>query len=195
MLESEQLIRCEWCLGDELYISYHDNEWGKPLHEDRKLFEFLTLEGAQAGLSWLTILKRRDGYRLAFDNFDINKIVNYNEQKITELIQDIGIVRNKLKILSTIENARASLKLIEEFGSLDKYFWDYTNQKTINMHDSSRDISKVANDISVEISKDLRKRGFNFIGPTICYAFIQAIGMINDHQINCYRYKELSGLK
>ncbi len=172
-------------------IEYHDLEWGVPVHDDFKLFEFLTLEGAQAGLNWLTILKKRPGYRVAFDNFDIEKIAGYDNKKIKKLLADSGIIRNRLKINSTIRNAAAALNIQQEFGSLDAYIWQFvggismnTTGKTINEIPSVTPESEV-------MSKDLVKRGFKFVGPIICYAFMQAVGMVNDHTVDCFRYKEL----
>ena len=183
--------RCEWCGDDPIYFDYHDNEWGIPLHDDRLLFEFLILEGAQAGLSWITILKKRENYRTAFDNFDIEKIAKYNEQDIATLLDNAGIVRNKLKINSAIKNANGAIKLKEESGSLDAYFWGFVDGKTIQNSFKAMNELPAKTDIAEKMSKDLKKRGFNFVGPTICYAFMQAIGMVNDHTIDCYRYTEL----
>lgn len=186
--------RCEWCGSDSLYISYHDNEWGVPVHDDRLLFEFLVLEGAQAGLSWLTILKKRENYRKAFSYFDCEKIVEYGDTDVARLLSDAGIVRNRLKIESVIKNARGVLGIKEEFGSLDSYFWRYVEDAPIqNMWKTMADLP-VETEISKAMSKDLKKRGFNFVGPTICYAFMQAVGMVNDHTVDCFRYKEIKGL-
>lgn len=179
--------RCEWAVSD-LMIAYHDREWGVPVHDDRTLFEFLTLEGAQAGLSWEIVLKKRDAYRLAFDNFDINKIAAYGSEKVSELLVNPGIIRNRLKILSTIGNARAALEIIEEFGSLDGYLWAFVGgQPLVNSPATLRDIP-VKTEISEVMSKDLRKRGLKFVGSTICYAFMQAVGLVNDHTIDCFRH-------
>jgi DNA-3-methyladenine glycosylase I len=184
-------IRCEWCLGEEIYKKYHDKEWGVPLHSDRKLFEFLILEGAQAGLSWITVLKKRKAYREAFDNFDFNKIANYKEAKIKALLNNAGIIRNQLKIRATVKNAKAYIQIRREFGTFNKYIWQFTDGKTIhNKWKSLKEIPAETN-ISQAMSKDLKKRGFTFVGPTICYAFMQATGMVNDHVVSCYRYKEL----
>ncbi len=188
---STEIIRCSWAGDDPLYCEYHDNEWGVPLHDDRMLFEFLILEGAQAGLSWITILRKRENYRKAFDNFDPNVIVNYTQEKIDELILNEGIIRNKLKITSVIKNAKAFLEVQKEFGSFDKYIWSFTDGKTIQ--NSWKNLSEVpaSTQLSELMSKDLKKRGFKFVGPTICYAFMQATGMVNDHTRDCFCYKEL----
>lgn len=180
--------RCKWCLSDPLYIKYHDEEWGVPVHDDRKLFEFLILEGAQAGLSWITILKKRENYRNAFDGFDPEKIVKYDERKIAELLNNEGIVRNRLKIQSTIGNAKAFLKTVEEFGTFDKYIWQFVDGKTmLNKFNKHEEIpAKTAQ--SDAMSKDLKKRGFKFVGSTICYAFMQAVGMVNDHTKDCWKF-------
>ena len=179
-------IRCEWCLADQQYIDYHDQEWGVPLHDDQKLFEMLILEGAQAGLSWYTILKKRAGYRVAFDDFDAERIARYDQTKVDELLQNPGIVRNKLKIISTITNARAYLKVQEEFGSFDRYIWQFTNHQTIVNHPQQLSDVPVKTKESDAMSKDLKKRGFKFVGSTICYAFMQAVGMVDDHVVGCW---------
>lgn len=187
-----EVKRCGWCLGDPLYEKYHDQEWGVPLHNDRKLFEFLVLEGFQAGLSWITILRKRENFRKAFDDFDFEKIAAYSDSKIDSLMKDTGIIRNKLKIRSTITNARAFLKIREEFGSFNKYIWDFVEGKTIQ--NKWRDKSQVpaSTPLSDKISKDLKKRGFKFVGSTIIYSHMQATGMVNDHEVFCFRHKELS---
>jgi len=182
--------RCDWA-KDEPNISYHDKEWGRPEHDDQKLFEFLILEGAQAGLSWVTILKRRDGYRKAFSNFDPKKIAKYNEKKISELLLDESIVRNRLKITSAINNAKQFLKVQKEFGSFDEYLWEFVDYKPIRNKFQKLSNLPTSTKISEKLSKDLKKRGFNFVGPTICYAFMQAIGMVNDHTVDCFRNKKL----
>ncbi|WP_174731885.1 DNA-3-methyladenine glycosylase I [Mesobacillus harenae] len=180
--------RCGWVNSDPLYIDYHDQEWGVPIYDDRLLFEFLNLEGAQAGLSWYTILKKRENYRLAFDQFDAEKIVKYDDQKIAELLINEGIVRNRLKINAVISNAAAYLRTIEEFGSFSTYIWSFVNGKPIlNEYVSLTDVPATT-PISDKLSKDLKKRGFKFVGPTICYAFMQAVGMVNDHLVSCYCY-------
>jgi len=182
--------RCGWAKND-LARSYHDVEWGVPLHDDRALFEFLILEGAQAGLSWDIVLRKRENYRKAFDNFDAEKIASYDQKKIAELLQNEGIVRNRLKITSTVRNAREFLKIKEEFGAFDSYIWRFVDDKPIV--NTWKSISEVPARTSVSdtMSKDLRKRGFNFVGSTICYAFMQACGLVNDHLISCFRYSKV----
>ena len=183
--------RCEWCGTDPLYVKYHDEEWGVPLHDDNGLFEFLILEGAQAGLSWLTILRKRDNYRNAFHGFDPQKIARYSETDVRRLLTDPGIVRNRLKIESTVRNARGVLAIREEFASLDSFIWRYVDfQPRQNAWRSQAELpARTA--LSDRMSKDLKKRGFNFVGSTICYAFMQAVGMVNDHVVNCFRYDEV----
>ncbi len=180
--------RCDWAKND-LAIQYHDAEWGVPQHDDRKLFEFLILEGAQAGLSWDTILRKRENYRAAFDDFDYKKIALYDEAKKAELLQNEGIIRNRLKIASAVQNANAFLKIQKEFGSFDKYIWNFVDGKPIV--NSWKNLSEVpaSTAISDAMSKDLKKRGFNFVGSTIMYAFMQACGLVNDHLVSCFRYK------
>ncbi|MEH7493033.1 DNA-3-methyladenine glycosylase I [Neobacillus niacini] len=182
--------RCGWVNQDPLYIDYHDHEWGVPVYDDRLLFEYLNLEGAQAGLSWYTILKKRENYRKAFDFFDPKIIISYDEKKIEELLQNEGIVRNKLKVNAVITNAKAFLKVKEEFGSFSEYIWSFVDGKPINNH--FKDLSEVpaTTEISDRLSKDLKKRGFKFVGSTICYAFMQATGMVNDHVEKCFCYLE-----
>jgi DNA-3-methyladenine glycosylase I len=184
--------RCEWGNKSELYKKYHDQDWGVPLHDDTRLFEFLILEGAQAGLSWETILKKRDGYIDAFDQFDAEKIAKYSNDKIESLLQNPNIIRNRLKVNSTVLNAKLFLDVQKEFGSFDTYIWQFTNGKTIQ--NSVRKMSDLPANTSESdaMSKDLKKRGFKFIGSTICYAFMQATGMVNDHTIDCFRYRELT---
>ncbi|PLX77506.1 MAG: DNA-3-methyladenine glycosylase I [Desulfuromonas sp.] len=184
--------RCQWCGDDPLYIAYHDKEWGVPVHDDRLLFEFLVLEGAQAGLSWITILNKRENYRKAFKNFEIAKVAAFTEEDVACLLNDPGIVRNRLKIRSAIRNAKAALALQQEFGSLDSYFWRFVDGRPIQNSFKSLDEIPAKTDISDTLSKDLKKRGFNFVGSTICYAFMQATGMVNDHIIDCFRYKQLN---
>jgi DNA-3-methyladenine glycosylase I len=184
--------RCEWSTQDPLYIRYHDEEWGVPVHDDRLIFEFLVLEGAQAGLSWLTILKRREGYRAAFDQFDPQQVAQYDQSKIAELLTDTGIIRNRRKIESAVTNARAFLEVQREFGSFDRYIWSFVGGKpVINAWKSLADIPAQTVE-SVTLSKDLVRRGFKFVGPTICYAHMQATGMVNDHVVDCFRYAELA---
>ena len=184
--------RCEWCGINPLYVAYHDNEWGIPVHDDRHLFEMLILEGAQAGLSWLTILKKRENYRKAFHDFDYERIASYTSRDVRRLLDDAGIVRNRLKIESTVKNARVTLVIIEEFGTLDSFVWRYVDGIPIqNKWKTMAEIPpKTA--LSDAMSRDLKKRGFNFVGSTICYAFMQAVGMVNDHTTDCFRYKEIS---
>ncbi|MBE7550715.1 MAG: DNA-3-methyladenine glycosylase I [Anaerolineales bacterium] len=183
--------RCDWVGADPLYLAYHDQEWGVPLHDDRRLFEMLILEGAQAGLSWITILRKRDTYRQAFDNFEAVKIAGYNERKIETLLANPGIVRNRRKVEAAILNARACLAVQQEFGSFDAYIWQFVGgQPRQNAWRTLAEIP-VQTPESEEMSKDLLKRGFKFVGPTICYAFMQATGLVNDHLVNCFRYKEM----
>ena len=195
MVTKNIITRCSWCGTDPLYADYHDQEWGVPVHDDRKLFEFLILEGAQAGLSWLTILRKRENYRIAFHGFDPKKIAKYADKDVQRLLLDPGIVRNRLKIESTIRNARGVLKIIDEFGSLDKYFWSFVDYKPIQNTWSSLSKLPASTEMSDKLSKDLKKRGFNFIGTTICYSFMQAVGMVNDHVVDCFRHKEVKGIK
>jgi len=183
--------RCDWANRSELEQSYHDHEWGVEIHDDRTLFEFLVLEGAQAGLSWSTILRKREGYRRAFDNFDARKISNYSEKTVSRLLANPGIIRNRLKINAAITNARAFLQVQKEFGSFDCYIWQFVNGRPIrNSWRTMTDIPASTPE-SEDMSKDLKKRGFKFVGPTICYAFMQAVGMVNDHVVDCFRHKEL----
>ena len=183
------VIRCEWAT-EEPNLSYHDKEWGKPEHDDQKLFEFLILEGAQAGLSWITILKRREGYRKAFSNFDVKKVAKYNQKQIDKLLKDESIIRNRLKVNSAVNNARQFLKVQQEFGTFDKYIWSFVNNKPIkNKFKKLLDLP-ASTLISEKMSTDFKKRGFNFVGPTICYALMQAIGMVNDHTSGCFRYQK-----
>ena len=181
--------RCEWA-KDEPNITYHDKEWGRPQHNDQKLFEFLILEGAQAGLSWTTILKRRDGYRKAFSNFDAQKVSQYSQKHVQKLLKDESIIRNKLKINAAINNAKQFLKIQQEFGSFDKYLWGFVNHKPIKNKFKKLSDLPASTEISEKLSKDLKKRGFTFVGPTICYALMQAIGMVNDHTSDCYLFKK-----
>ena len=187
--------RCEWANKSELEQSYHDHEWGVELHDDRSLFEFLVLEGAQAGLSWSTILKKREGYRKAFDHFDARKIARYSKADVSRLLTNSEIIRNRLKINSAITNARAFLQIQKEFGSFDKYIWQFVNGKPVrNAWKRLTDIPSSTPE-SDAMSKDLIKRGFKFTGTTICYAFMQAVGMVNDHVVDCFRYRELKNNK
>lgn len=190
---ADNKVRCEWVNGgNQLYHDYHDKEWGVPVHDDRTLFEFLTLEAAQAGLSWATILNKREGYRKAFDNFNIEKVAKYSDKKIAKLLENPDIVRNKLKVNATVVNARKILEVQKEFGSFDAYIWQFVDGKTIqNKCKSLKDVPG-STPLSDEMSKVLKKRGFKFIGTTICYAFMQAVGMVNDHTVDCFCFSKLS---
>jgi DNA-3-methyladenine glycosylase I len=183
--------RCKWAGTDPIYVAYHDTEWGIPLHDDHKLFEFLILDGAQAGLSWITILKKRQNYRLAFDGFNPNKVARYDSRKINRLLSDRGIIRNRLKIEAAVQNARSFLGIQKEFGSFDAYIWQFVGGKTLkNQWKTISEIPAYSAE-SQAMSNDLKKRGFKFVGPTICYAFMQAAGMVNDHTVECFRYSEV----
>ncbi len=186
--------RCDWLTINKIYIEYHDKEWGVPVYDDRKLFEMLILEGAQAGLSWLTILKRRKTYQQAYDNFDPYKIVKWDSAKINKLLNDKGVIRNKLKIESAKINALAYLNVVEEFGDFRKFIWSFTGEAPIQNSWKSLDEIPATTKESDRMSKELRKRGFKFVGSTICYAFMQAIGMVNDHTTTCFRHKEIKKL-
>lgn len=188
-------IRCAWCGSDPLYIAYHDQEWGQPSHDDRHLFEMLILEGAQAGLSWLTILRKRQNYRKAFDNFDVAVVARYTDHDVKRLLADAGIVRNRLKIEAAIRNAQGVLQIREEYGTLDAFLWRYVEGVPLqNAWKSMVEIpAKTA--LSDQMGRDLKNWGFNFVGSTICYAFMQAVGMVNDHVVDCYRYGELRQLR
>ena len=190
------IYRCKWCGTDELYIKYHDEEWGKPVYDDKMLFEFLVLEGAQAGLSWITILRRREGYRKAFADFDVQKVAKFTEADAERLIQDEGIIRNRLKINSTIKNAQLFIAIQQEFGSFADYIWAYLPNKKPIVNDFKNGGIPVSIEISDAIAKDMKKRGFKFFGTTICYAFMQATGMVNDHVIGCIaRYEPVPSQK
>ncbi len=185
------LKRCDWCLSHPLYIAYHDEEWGVPVPDDRLLYEHLVLDGAQAGLSWFTILAKRENYRTAFDRFDAQKVARYNAAIVARLLENPGIVRNRLKIESAITNAKAFLKTQEEFGTFDRYLWQFTDGKTkVNKWKSLKEIPPTSRE-SDAMSKDLKSRGFKFVGSTICYAFMQASGLVNDHLVSCFRHKEV----
>lgn len=191
-MAKKEIIRCDWCKGSELMMNYHDEEWGTPLHDDRKHFEFIILDGFQAGLSWSTIINKRNNFRKAFDNFDPKKVAKYDEDKIAELLENPGIVRNKLKVHSAVTNAKAFLAVQKEFGTFDKYIWQFTGGKTLkNSRASMKEIPAKTKE-SDAMSKDLLKRGFKFVGSTICYAYMQAAGMVNDHVVTCHRYKTVS---
>jgi len=193
-MASKTKRRCEWGTVSQLYIDYHDNEWGVPIHDDRTLFEFLILECAQAGLSWETVLKKRENYRKAFSNFDPVKVSRYGDKKVEALMGNKGIIRNRLKITSAINNAKRFLEVRKEFESFDTYIWQFVNGKPItNRFKSIQEIPATTKE-SDAMSKDLKKRGFTFVGPTICYAHMQATGMVNDHIVGCFRYKEIKAL-
>lgn len=187
-------VRCQWAGEDPLYVAYHDTEWGVPVHDDRLLFEFLILEGAQAGLSWITILRKRDNYIKAFDGFDPDIVAGYGSKKIEALLKNEGIVRNRLKVGAAVANAAAFIKVREEFGGFDEYIWSFVGGRPINnAWKSAADIPAETKE-SLAMSRDMKKRGFRFVGPTICYAFMQAVGMVNDHTVDCFRYNEIKRL-
>ncbi len=182
---------CDWCGTEEIYVDYHDKDWGVPVHDDRLHFEMIILDGAQAGLSWITILKRRESYRKAFDNFDVLKVSRYSSKKIEKLLTNTSIIRNRLKVNSAVQNARSFLKIQKEFGSFDKYIWQFVNHKTIQNKWKKMSELPAKTAQSDAMSKDLKKRGFSFVGSTICYAYMQAAGLVNDHTLGCFRYKEV----
>ncbi len=186
-------VRCAWAGDDPLYVAYHDLEWGVPVHDDRLLFEFLVLEGAQAGLSWITILRKRENYRRAFEGFDPRRVARYGPDEVAALLADAGIVRNRLKIESAVANARAVLEVAEKFGSFDAYLWRFVDGAPIRNAWRSLAELPAASEESRAMSKDLLRRGFRFVGPTICYALMQAVGMVNDHTVDCFRHAELGG--
>lgn len=190
----KQKCRCAWCGDDPLYCEYHDTEWGVPLFDEQKLFEFLILEGAQAGLSWITVLRKRENYRKAFDNFDVQKIARYTPAKIEKLMQDPGIIRNRLKIESAIQNAKALLTMKENGEDFSELLWSFVNYEPIQNKLRGMQDAVATSSVSDAMSKSLKKKGFNFVGSTICYAFMQACGMVNDHAVDCYRHKECLGL-
>jgi DNA-3-methyladenine glycosylase I len=191
----KEKTRCSWCHGVDIYIDYHDNEWGVPVHDDRELFEMLMLEGAQAGLSWITVLKKREGYRKAFDNFDAKKVAKYTDRKLEKLRENPAIIRNKLKIASARTNAKLFLEAQKEFGSFDQYIWQFVGGKPIkNKFEEMTDVPATTPE-SDAMAKDLKKRGFKFVGSTICYAYMQACGMVNDHITNCHKWKTVNRLK
>ncbi len=185
--------RCPWAGDDPLYIAYHDHEWGVPVHDDRTLFEYLVLDGAQAGLSWITILRKRENYRRAFDGFDPQKVAAYDERKIATLLADAGIVRNRLKIEAAVQNARAFLAVQQAYGSFDAFIWDFVDGRV--QHNAWQELSQIPahTPTSARMSAELKRRGFRFVGPTICYAFMQAAGLVNDHLVTCFRYEQLGG--
>ena len=186
-MTKSNLIRCAWVSDDPLYVAYHDREWGVPVHDDRTLYEFLILEGAQAGLSWITILKKRENYRRALDGFDVHKIARYDAAKVRALLADPGIVRNRLKIAATIQNAKSFLEVQKEFGGFDAYLWKFIGGKPILIDWKTNAATPTKTPQSDLMSKDLAKRGFKFVGSTICYAYMQAVGMVNDHSADCFR--------
>ena len=185
----EAKTRCGWCEKDDLYRNYHDNEWGKPVYDDATIFEFLILETFQAGLSWYTVLAKRENFRSAFDNFDLNKVAKYSDKKMAELTENSGIIRNKLKIKATVTNAQAFIKVQEEFGSFSKYIWGFVDGKPIDNQPKTLSEVKATTPISDALSKDMKKRGFKFVGSTVIYAHMQATGMVNDHVMNCFTRK------
>lgn len=188
-VEMPQSTRCEWVSSDPLYIEYHDKEWGVPVHDDRKMFEFLLLEGMQAGLSWITILRKRENFRKAFDNFDAKKIAKYDKKRLAKLMNDVGIIRNRLKIEAAVANAKAFLKVQKEFGSFSRYMWQFVSGKPkVNRWKTIKEIPATSRE-SDAMTKDLKKRGFKFVGSTVCYAHMQATGMVNDHILTCFRKK------
>ena len=193
MSMSDSKTRCPWCLGSDAYVAYHDEEWGAPVHDDRTLFELLILEGAQAGLSWSTILGKRDNYRKAFDNFDARRIARYSDRKVARLLADAGIVRNRLKISAAIQNAEAFLAVQKEFGSFDRYLWRFAGGNPRQNRRRSVKNVPARTPESDAMSKDLQQRGFKFVGSTICYAYMQATGMVNDHLVGCFRHRQLQG--
>jgi DNA-3-methyladenine glycosylase I len=183
--------RCGWCVGDALYEAYHDEEWGVPVYDDATLFEFLILETFQAGLSWITVLRKRENFRNAFDNFDYKKIADYNKEKVESLLQDAGIIRNKLKVNATISNAQAFIKIQDEFSSFSDYIWQFTDGKPVKNAVTNYKDAPANTELSNTISKDLKKRGFKFVGTTVVYAHMQATGMVNDHEVTCFRYNQV----
>ena len=187
--------RCPWCLSDPLYVAYHDREWGVPVHDDRRWFEFLVLEGAQAGLNWLLVLKKRENYRKAYEGFDFNKVARYDEKKVAELLSDPGLIRNRAKIAASITNARAFLMVREEFGTFDRFIWEFTGGRPLHNRWKADSQIPAHTKLSDALSDDLRRRGFKFVGPTIIYAHMQATGMVNDHLVGCFRHKEINQKK
>ena len=187
--------RCQWCVGDPLYEAYHDHEWGVPIHEDQLLFEFLTLETFQAGLSWITILKKRENFRSAFDSFDYQRIAHYNEDKIQDLLHDARIIRNQKKIRATVNNAQRFMEIQKSHGSFSSYIWDFVGNTPIQNSYTKESELPVTTDIATNLSRDLKKRGFRFVGPTVIYAHMQATGMVNDHTTACFRYEEIKAIR
>ena len=188
---TSEKIRCGWASGDASLIEYHDEEWGVPVHDDKTLFEFLVLEGAQAGLNWVTVLKKRESYREAFDGFDFEIIASYDRKKVTQLLAEKGIIRNRLKIESVVVNAKALLKVREEFGTFDSYIWKFVGGRRIKNNWSTLRLIPAKTGVSVSMSKDMMRRGFMFVGPTICYSYMQAVGLVNDHITSCFRHDQL----
>ena len=193
-MANQEPIRCAWSVGDPLLTAYHDAEWGVPVQDDRTLFEFLTLEGAQAGLSWLTILRKREAYRLAFDDFDVERIARYDARRVEKLLANPGIVRNRLKINSTLKNARAFLKVQQEFGSFAQYQWQFVGGEPLTNRQRASSQVPARTELSDSLSRELKKRGFSFVGSTILYAYMQAVGMVNDHLVDCFRYPAVQKL-
>ncbi|MDR1378923.1 MAG: DNA-3-methyladenine glycosylase I [Synergistaceae bacterium] len=191
--EATEKQRCPWCGTDDLYVRYHDEEWGVPVKDERKLFEFIVLEGAQAGLSWITILRRRENYRAAFAGFDVQSVAKFGEDDVTRLMNDAGIIRNRAKIESAVKNARTFLKVAEEYGTFGAYLWGFVDGKPIVNRWTEGNQIPATTLLAEKISKDMKKRGFSFFGPTVCYAHMQATGMVNDHLTSCFRYEELFG--
>ena len=191
----DQVVRCPWCGDEPLYVAYHDKEWGVPCHDDRRLFEFLILEGAQAGLSWLTVLKKRDGYRRAFSDWNVEEIAHFSDDDLARLQQNPGIIRNRLKIAAARQNAKAFLAIQEQCPSFADYLWRFTDGETIHNHWRTMAEIPASTAIAKQLSKDLKRRGFTFVGSTICYAFMQAMGLVNDHLVDCFRYRQLGGQK
>ena len=189
-----EIKRCGWCEGDPLYEAYHDHEWGVPVLDDETLFEFLTLETFQAGLSWITVLRKRNNFRKAFDNFDYRKVAQYKDAKVTELMQNAGIIRNQMKIRAAVTNAREFMKIQDEFGSFSKYIWSFVDGSPIQNEIKDYTKAPATTELSDKLSKDLKKRGFKFVGSTVIYAHMQATGMVNDHQTDCFRYHEVKKL-
>lgn len=187
--------RCQWCVGDPLYEAYHDHEWGVPIHEDQLLFEFLTLETFQAGLSWIIILKKRENFRSAFDSFDYQRIAHYNEDKIQDLLHDARIIRNQKKIRATVNNAQRFMEIQKSHGSFSSYIWDFVGNTPIQNSYTKESELPVTTDIATNLSRDLKKRGFRFVGPTVVYAHMQATGMVNDHTTACFRYEEIKAIR
>jgi DNA-3-methyladenine glycosylase I len=190
-MSKKEIVRCGWCGSDPLYIRYHDEEWGVPVHEDRKLFEMLILEGMQAGLSWLTVLRKREEFRKAFDDFDAPRVAGYDAKKIQSLLKNSGIIRNRLKIEAAVTNAAAFLEVQKEFGSFQSFIWPLVGNKPRQNHFRGLNEVPAKTPESDALSRELKKRGFRFVGSTICYAFMQAVGMVNDHLVDCFRYKEI----